>query len=263
MADQDHISVLPKGWRSALREFAIERAAQGMGGASVLRLRSRDGTELYLKIVDGADVSELMNEIERTNWLEKRGLRVPGIVRVHEDSSLGACLMTAVAGRHPQAFFGAIPRLIHDLARGLRSLHSIPAADCPFDESVRARLTRARGMISAGAVSAECFADRNQGLTPESIYQKLVRSLPEHEDNVLVHGDATFENILIDEKGIVGLIDCGHAGRGDRYVDLATLIMDINEHFGSEAIDLFAGSYGLTTIDAKKLEFFSDLYELF
>jgi aminoglycoside 3'-phosphotransferase II len=263
MADQDHISVLPKEWRTALREFAIERTAQGMGGASVLRLRSRNDTELYLKIVHGAAVSELRNEIERTKWLEKRGVRVPEIIRVHEDSSLGACLMTVVAGRHPQESFEEIPQLMRDLASGLRSLHSIPAADCAFDESISVRLTRARRMISAGLVRTELFAERNQGLSPQNIYDRLVQSIPEREQNVLVHGDATFGNLLVDDNGTVGFIDCGHAGRGDPYLDLATIIMDIDEHFGSEAIDLFASSYGLTTIDTKKLEFFSDLYELF
>jgi aminoglycoside 3'-phosphotransferase-2 len=118
-------------------------------------------------------------------------------------------------------------------------------------------------MITAGAVSPEFFAERNQGLSPESIYESLARRIPNHEEKVLLHGDPTFDNLLIDERGAVGFVDCGHAGRGDRYLDLATIIMSIDEHFGSEAIDLFADAYGLAAIDAKKLEFFSDLFELF
>lgn len=118
-------------------------------------------------------------------------------------------------------------------------------------------------MIMAGLVSPEYFEERNRGQSPESIYDRLRRRVPEHEDTVLVHGDATFDNLLIDDKGNIGFVDCGHAGRGDRYLDLSTIMMDIDEHFGPDAKQLFLSSYGMSSVEANKLEFFSDLYELF
>jgi aminoglycoside phosphotransferase len=80
---------------------------------------------------------------------------------------------------------------------------------------------------------------------------------------VVVHGDATFDNLLIDDAENVGFIDCGHAGRGDRYLDLATMVADIDAYFGPDCIPLFARSYGHAAFDARKLEFFNDLYDLF
>jgi len=50
-----------------------------------------------------------------------------------------------------------------------------------------------------------------------------MRTRPAGEDLVLVHGDATFDNILIDADQNIGFIDCGHAGRGDRHLDLAAI----------------------------------------
>jgi aminoglycoside 3'-phosphotransferase II len=263
MADQDLIAVLPKAWRSAICQFAIERTDRGMGGANVFRLHDPGGTELYLKVVAGTAVSELRREIERTTWLEKHGVRVPEIIRVHEGSSFGACLMTPVPGCHPQEVLGRRSQVMLDLANGLRSLHSMPTANCPFDESIGARLTRAGEMIKAGVINPECFADRNKGLSPETIYDRLVHSIPEHESVVVVHGDATFDNLLVDETGRVGFVDCGYAGRGDRYLDLSTLVMEIDEHFGWEAKHLFVSSYGIGDLDTRKSEFFNDLYELF
>lgn len=257
------ISVLPMRWRSALRQFAIERADRGMAEASVFRLRHRDGTELYLKIAEGPAVLELRSEIERTKWMEGRGIRVPKVVRVHEDSSLGACLMSPVSGRHPEDLLESPSKIMCDLGSGLRSLHSTPVARCPFDESVSARLRRAREMISAGVIRPEQFAERNEDQGAEGIYNRLLCSIPQHEDEVLVHGDATFDNLLIDDGGRLGFVDCGHAGRGDRYLDLATMLMDINDYFGSDAKRLFATSYGVIDLDLGKLAFFSDLYELF
>jgi aminoglycoside phosphotransferase len=100
-------------------------------------------------------------------------------------------------------------------------------------------------------------------LAPQFIYTRLIRTVPEREDIVVVHGDATFDNLLIDDAENVGFIDCGHAGRGDRYIDLATIVADIDAHFGPDCISLFARSYGQAMFDARKLEFFHDLYELF
>ena len=82
------------------------------------------------------------------------------------------------------------------------------------------------------------------------------------EDIVLVHGDATFDNLLIDRDGNLGFIDCGHAGRGDRTLDLEAVTSDIEEHFGPQWIEHFARSYG-TALNPAKLRFFDDLYELF
>ncbi|MGH7248223.1 MAG: phosphotransferase, partial [Pseudomonadota bacterium] len=79
---------------------------------------------------------------------------------------------------------------------------------------------------------------------------------------VVVHGDAKFDNMLIDDDGNVGFIDCGHVGRGDRYLDLEATISDVDEHFGPAWIGMFARDYGVQ-LDPAKLQFFSDLYELF
>jgi aminoglycoside 3'-phosphotransferase-2 len=83
------------------------------------------------------------------------------------------------------------------------------------------------------------------------------------EDLVLVHGDATFDNMLIAPDGSIGFIDCGHAGRGDRYLDLAAVTEAIADQFGPEWVETFGRAYGDIRLDAARLAFFSDLYELF
>ncbi len=216
-----------------------------------------------MKILDGGQSSELRNEIARTGWLGERGIRVPKFLRVLDSEFIAAGLMTALPGRHPHEIERPLPDLMHDLARGLFALHSLPAFECPFDETVKARLATARKMIRRGLINADFFAERNQGLGAHTVYRRLVRTIPDHEDFVVVHGDATFDNLLIDDDGKVGFLDCGHVGRGDRYLDLATIVMDIEEHFGSDEAELFSASYGQPELDQKKLEYFSDLYELF
>jgi aminoglycoside phosphotransferase len=265
MMAQDALAALPESWRRALRHFAIEPIGRGMSDANLFRLRDdARGERLYLKIYRGeAALAELRNEVERTKWLAAHDIMVPRFLRLCEDSLLAAGLMTALPGRHPQHADMPLPELMRRLAEGLRKLHSLSARDCPFDETVGARLARARAAIAEGLVNPEYFSERNQGLAPQTIYTRLIGAVPTHEDIVVVHGDATFDNLLIDDAANVGFIDCGHAGRGDRYFDLATIIADIDTHFGPDCIPLFERSYGHAAFDGRKLEFFNDLYELF
>ena len=79
----------------------------------------------------------------------------------------------------------------------------------------------------------------------------------------MVHGDATLSNIFVGGDGSIGFIDCGNAGRGDRYVDLAVLMADIGDTLGPQAAARFAQKYGAPGWDEAKARYFADLYELF
>jgi aminoglycoside 3'-phosphotransferase II len=261
----DPLSLLPPDWRDELRAAEIRPVALGMGGATVLQIRQPGLRDLFVKISSGADLTEFRNEVERTRWLAGRGLRVPALLRVWDDGEIGAAMMTAVPGLHAGDLVWPIAETIAALARGLFRLHSLSALDCPFDETVATRLARARESVDRGLINSENFAERNRGTRPGELLDRLVRGVPmrEHEDIVLVHGDARFDNILIDTDGNVGFIDCGHAGRGDRYLDLEAVTANIEVHFGSEWVEPFALSYDKLELDPVKLRFFSDLYELF
>jgi aminoglycoside phosphotransferase len=266
MQPEDCLSWLPGRWRH-LREFHFEPVHYGMSEAQLFRLRGPSPDELFLKIAPpGGLVDALVDfrsEVERTRWLFNKGVRVPNILEFFDDGRRGAALMTALPGRHPHEVRRPTADVIAYLARGLRRLHELVVTDCPFDETVAVRLARAREMIEQGGVDAEDFAERNRGRSPIAIYEQLAANTPPAEDIVLVHGDAKFDNLMLDDEGNVGFIDCGRCGRGDRYLDLEAVIGDIDEYFGAPWIEKFALDYGEVELDAAKLRFFSDLYELF
>ena len=136
--------------------------------------------------------------------------------------------MTALPGAHPEQLRQPVAAIVEHLAHGLRALHSIAVTDCPFDETTPVRLARAEQMIARGEIHNQHFDERNRRLSPLALYPRLVATMPQ-PDLVVVHGDATFDNILIDATGHIGFIDCGHAGRGDRYLDLEAVTNDIAE----------------------------------
>jgi aminoglycoside phosphotransferase len=153
-------------------------------------------------------------------------------------------------------------RLLPALGRALAKLHALPAAECPFDESLAVRLAQAQQAVARGEVDAGHFDSRNRGVTPEAILARLTRAPPE-EDFVVAHGDASLSNMIVAPDGAVGFIDCGHAGRADRYLDLAVTAAEIAEYFGRRSVSLFADAYGARRWHARKAAFYSDLYELF
>jgi aminoglycoside phosphotransferase len=267
----DALQILPPGWRTVLAGRAAE-AAPGMGGASIFRISDPATGERYLKLACGAEALALSQEIVRTEWLSSRHIRVPEFLMTICTNEVAAVLMAAVPGRHPAPQSrpgdgalpaGELPAVVRAIGAGLARLHALPVAECPFDEMPRTRLARAREAIDRNEVDAGAFDGRNAGVTPAVLYRRLAGAVPAREDVVVVHGDATLENMLIGPDGELGFIDCGHAGRSDRYLDLAIVEEQLRTAFGSEAAKGFIAAYGIRDWDDGKAAFFSDLYELF
>ncbi len=262
MRFEDAVQLLPPEWQAALAGHAVE-PAPGMGGAAVFRVSDPAGGCRYLKLACGPDAELLRREIARTGWLSQRHVRVPEFLMKVSTEKVTAALMTAVPGQHLSSGAGDLPAALRTIGRGLARLHAVPAADCPFDEMPRTRLQRARQDIDRNLIDPSAFDDRNTGITPTMLYRRLAGAVPACGDIVVVHGDATLANMLIGADGELGFIDCGHAGRSDRYVDLAVAEAELRACFGHDATQGFIAAYGIHQWDERKAVFFRDLYELF
>jgi aminoglycoside 3'-phosphotransferase-2 len=253
-----NIRLLPAEWLAGCEVEPVS----GMSGAATWRLRGSGG-ERYVKVAAEHHARDLRQEIARTAWLAARGTRVAPLLDTFDDGATVGMLMGALPGVAPQACGLAPDEIVAAVARAFAALHALAADECPFDETVAARLERAHDDIARGAIDPTQFDARNRGVTPEQIRKRLAASVPRVEDIVVVHGDATFDNVLIDGTGAVGFLDCGRAGRGDRYLDLVLLAAEIEEHFGADQVRPFLEVYGLTQWDDEKAAFVRDLYELF
>jgi aminoglycoside phosphotransferase len=262
MRFEDAVQLLPPEWQGALAGQSVE-PMPGMGGATVFRISDPAGGCRYLKLACGPEAEPLRREIARTEWLSQHHVRVPEFLMKVCTEKVTAVLMTAVPGRHLSPSADDLPAASRTIGRGLAWLHAIPTADCPFDEMPTTRLQRAREDIDRNLIDRGAFDDRNAGITPAALYRRLAGAVPARDDIVVVHGDATLANMLIGQDGELGLIDCGHAGRSDPYVDLAVVEAELRSGFGANAALNFIAAYGIHEWDERKAAFFSDLYELF
>lgn len=258
------LGALPASWRARLAGKTIIPVTGGMSGAAVFRVAGGHGVDSYLKIGTGALAELLRREIERTEWLGSAGIRVPRVLARFAEENVVAVAMTALGGQtaeHIERTDWRPP--VTAIGCALAKLHLLPLATCPFDETLRVRLARARELVRSGAVNPADFDERNVGVTPEELYDRLEHNVPEHEEGVVTHGDATLSNLILGEDGQVGFVDCSNCGRADRYVDLALLVGELKDRLGVEARNTFTGAYGDLRWDARKAQFYRDLYELF
>jgi len=219
--------------------------------------------DLFLKVATGPDAERLRQEIVRTGWLSSHGVNVPPMVRTLLERDVAAILMRALPGEPVDCSNLPPDVVVTALAREFSTLHLLEIKSCPFDESLAVRLARARSAISEGKIDPAEFDERNLGLMPEELFQRVIDTIPPIEDTVVVHGDATFSNILIDVQESVGFIDCGHSGTADRYVDLALIVSEIEHRYGRRWVSVFFKKYGRTKLDCNKVRSFFDLYEFF
>jgi aminoglycoside 3'-phosphotransferase-2 len=253
--------LLPEGWEE-LAQADFRPLATGLSEASVFLVTASGRPSRYLKIARDKAAAGLREEIARTAWLAHHKVRVPKILQVDDKAAQTTLLTEAVPGFPAHETPLAAADLVAALARAIGLLHALPIARCPFDESIATRLSRASTAIAADEVDPEAFDSRNRGTDPAALLMRLSANRPA-EDVVLVHGDATLSNIIVASDGTVGFVDCGNAGRGDRYTDLAVLRADIEDHYGAEAAQRFSRIYSPADWDETKARFFSDLYELF
>ena len=235
----------------------------GMSGTAVFRATRPGRPPRYLKIAHDGDAADALRaEAARTAWLGERGVAVAQILHVLDRGDRAGMLTAAVAGVPADISSLPTPRLVAALAKTMIALHALPPGLCPFDETLAIRLGRAQRAVAEGSVDSAEFEPRNRAVRPADLLRRLIAA-PPRENIVVVHGDATLSNIMIDDDGTTGFIDCGNSGRADRYTDLAVLHADIQAHRGADAAGQFIHAYGLHAYDAAKARYYGDLYEFF
>lgn len=244
----------------------VKAVVIGESPAPVYQLADDQGPISFLKVCPRTAGMTLADDAARLTWLADR-LPVPRLLAYHEDATHTYLLMSAMPGVDAATLAEngqmATTQLVRLLAAGLRQIHAVSIADCPFDHRLAHELERAKVHTARGLVDEEDFDDERQGRPAFSLLAELLATAPNQENLVLTHGDYCLPNIMVAEQQVSGFIDLGLAGVGDRYRDLALARRSLIRNCGPEWVPYFFEAYGLARPDEAKLAFYQLLDEFY
>lgn len=227
-----------------LRDLPWTEITIGRSSCAVWQITLADGNAVFLKAEEVHDLAELPGEIERLNWLTRMGFKAPRVVDAESTGSRLFLLMTAVPGRDLTHIIDRPADFIRAYAQGLKRLHALDPAHCPFDHGLDTRLADAEARMKAGLVDESDFDTERKGWSAPQVFDWLVQNRPTSGSHFVTHGDASAPNILADNGRFSGVIDCGRLGRADIWQDLAIACRSIAYNIGQEHVATFLAAYG-------------------
>lgn len=212
-----------------------------LGGLTAL-VESQMGNVVIKWQPNHRDVS-LAAEAQRLEWLHGR-YPVPELV---EHRMMGGAELLVTRALPALSAIDPVWRsrsvdATRAIAEGLRRLHALDPADCPFEWTTETRIENA--MARGSEIPME------------------LRTPPPMDRRVVCHGDACAPNTLVAADGtFAATVDVGLLGVGDRWADLAAATMSLEWNFQEELGSVFWDAYGEVP-DRDRLRYYRDLYDL-
>ena len=243
--------------------FLGERAQIALGRSDPMVWRVEHITEtLFLKAEAIHPLSELPGEAQRIQWLRSMPVPAPQVRESFAEDGFHWLLMTAMPGADMSQLAADPIELRNALATGLRLLHALDPADCPFDHPLDVRLADGSANVAAGRVDETDFDESRSGWTAQQVLDWVLQHRPTSEDLVVTHGDASLPNIMALNGAFAGVIDCGRLGVADRWQDLAIACRSLVYNCGREHVAPFLATYGADW-DEARYRYYCTLDELF
>jgi len=229
----------------AIRQFADGRPTRliwenRLGGLTAL-VKDKTGDVVVKWQPNNRDAS-LAAEAKRLTWLHGRH-PVPELVE-HRVLDGTALLVTkalpALSAVDPAWRLRGV-EATRAIAEGLRRLHALDAADCPFDWTVETRIESA--------------------LARGKLIPRQLRTHPPVDRMVVCHGDACAPNTLVAGDGsFAATVDVGALGVGDRWADLAVATMSLGWNFEAGLESVFWEAYGVVP-DSERISYYRALWD--
>lgn len=224
---------LPRSIQKLVENEPYTLDTTGLSGSRILLFE-----DTVLKI-EPAD-PENRKTMELMNWLRGK-LPVPEILCFETQNGFDYTLMTRIPGKMAcDAEYLEQPELLLSLlADTLKQLWAVDISHCPRTQDPEALLKKARYRVENGLVDVDDVEPETFGpggfRDPMELLLWLEANKPEL-DPVFCHGDYCLPNVFFEKNTLRGLIDLGHAGVGDRYLDIALCYRSLKHNFD--------GSYG-------------------
>lgn len=217
----------------------------GHSSVNVYEVSLRDGTSAILKVQHLSSRNSLDDEYERIKWLQGK-CNVPKIYYYNVCKHTKYLLMQKMNGvsAHKTENFA------FKIGTTLRKIHEINIDDCIFNQnSVEKLLDNALKNID---VVVEQIKESYPEMNKDSIIEFLKNNIP--TDKVLVHGDYSLPNILINNKGDVGVIDLGDVSISTKYFDFFYLKKSMIRNKQMDKFEEVLNGYGIEKLNENYLK---------
>lgn len=229
-------------------ESSIEKNTIGFSASDVFILKLKNGEEAVLKTQTLSSRNNLKDEYERIKWLQGKA-NVPKIYYYKEVNNTKYLLMEKKNGLpiYKTNDFG------YKIGKILKDFHNIDIKDCPFiQNSIEELYNKTINNID---IILPQIKEDYPDMSKEDIILFLKENIP--QDKVLVHGDYSLPNILIDEQNTISLIDLGEVSISSKYFDFFYLKKSLIRNKKIEELDSILNGYGIDKLDENYMKWIS------
>ncbi len=239
-----------------------EELAKIASGARMFDSSSSSEARVYFIDRDGgyylktSKAGSLAAEEKMTDYFHKKGLGAATLGYVTCDDA-DWLLTERVRGEDcTHEMYKSDPKRLCDLlANELRRLHELDLSDCPIQDRMSTYIVLAEENYKTGNYSTEHFPDNFGYSTADEAFGALQAGKNELKNEVLLHGDYCFPNVMLDDWNLSGFIDLGNGGVGDRHIDLFWGAWSLGFNLGTDRYrERFFDAYGRDKIDENKLK---------
>lgn len=222
----------------------IKKNNVGHSSVDVYEVKTSEGNNAILKIQSLSTRNDLFEEFKRIDWLQDK-FRVPKIYYYKELHNIKYLLMEKIEGvsAHKYDDFAYL------IGKKLKEFHSININGCAFDQNSIENLKK-NALNNIDVIYSQIKEELN--MTKEQLIEFIKSNAP--TDKVLVHGDYSLPNILINEKGEVGVIDLGDVSISSKYFDFYYLVKSLKRNKKEEKLEELLKGYGIDSLDSNYMK---------
>lgn len=238
-------SINDKELLSIIKSNTLKKNNIGHSNTNVYEVETVKGEKAILKIQHLSNRNDLSEEYKRIKWLQKKFL-VPKLYYYKESNNVKYLLMQKLDGisAHKCDAFA------FKIGQSLKQFHNISIDGCEFKQNCVEVLKK------NALDNIEIIYPQVKESYPDMTKQDLINFLEENvpKDKVLVHGDYSLPNVLIDEEGNIGVIDLGDVSISSKYFDFFYIKKSFIRNRKQEKLADFFNGYGIDELNEKYMK---------
>ena len=230
---------------SLIKEDTLKKNNIGHSGTSIYEVECKNNDKAVLKIQELSIRSNLKDEYERIKWLQGK-VNVPKIYYYKEKGNKKYLLMEKKEGLPVYK----CDNFAYAIGKLLKQIHSIDISNCKFTQNSVDNLLK-NALDHMDEIYPQ-VKEAYPNMSKKDVIEFLKNKKP--KDKVLVHGDYSLPNILMNDKGEISLIDLGDVSISSKYYDLFYLRKSMNRNKKMDYWEDLLKGYGINKLDEESLK---------